>query len=474
MPVNTPNYTPFTGQWSRIRDAIAGEDAVKQKAGTYLRRPDSMSAQDFTQYAKCAVWFPATSRALSGLVGSVFRKEPKVETPDNDRLADITLSGTPFVTFAKGLTEEVLALGRGGVLVDVGTSGAPYLSRYVAESILSYRTAYIDGEQRLSMVVLREYRERPKAEDRFVTETVERIRVLELARGEGVDGLIYTVSVFEKRPNARMGEEFVLVEGPIVPTRRGQPLDFIPFVFFGPNDLSPNIEQSPLLGLVDMNFSHFKSTAEYENAVWYAGTPQLVISGRFPNAGDEQTTDISVGSQNAILLEEGGSAQMLQGAAENVGALREALEDKERRMAVLGARLLEPQQKGNPEHHQSVELRHRGEDSILANVAGTVSRGLTRCLETLYWWAGKESPKVVVELNRDFTPAAMSPDQMLKLVSSWMQGGIGGKALYHSLKNGERIPAEWTYEDYLQDLEMNGHEAVSMGFAFDNRKKELN
>jgi hypothetical protein len=42
-------------------------------------------------------------------------------------------------------------------------------------------------------------------------------------------------------------------------------------------------------------------------------------------------------------------------------------------MAVLGARLLEPQKGGNPEHHESVALRHWGEDSILSSIADTVT-----------------------------------------------------------------------------------------------------
>jgi len=475
MPVNTPNYTGYSAQWTRIRDALEGQDAVKRKSGEYLRRPDSMSPGDFAQYARCATWFPATARALSGLVGSVFRKDPKVEVPTPEFLDDINGNGTPFNVFAKGVVEEVLAMGRGGVLVDVGGSGTPYLARYCAENIFNYRSAYIDGKQQVVMVVLREFREVPKHEDRFTTSTVERYRVLELARAEGVAGLIYTVSVYEKKTRAQYGEEIQLVEGPIVPMRRGKALDHIPFTFFGVNDLSPEIEQSPILGLVDMNFSHFKTTAEYENSVWYAGTPQLVIAGRF-SGGGEETPEISVGSQSAIMLEEGGKAQMLQGAAENVSALREALEDKEKRMAVLGARLLEPQQSGNPEHHDSVALRHRGEDSILANVAGTVSRGLTRSLTTLYWWAGTDKPKVTVALNKDFTPAAMAASEMLRMVEAWVQGGLGGKALFHQLQAGERLPAEWSYDDYLADIEINSHSAFELGFAFDNKidKKELN
>jgi hypothetical protein len=462
MPVNTPNeeYTAHTAQWTRIRDAITGQDAVSLKASSYLRRPDSMSRSDFSQYAEAASWFPATSRTVAGLVGAVFRKEPTTDVPDPNVLDDITGTGQDVITFAKALTSEVLSMGRAGVLVDVA-NGTPYLARYIAESILNVRTATVDGRPVVSLIVLQENAKRPKQEDRFMTETVERFRVLELARPEGGGNPVYMVSVFERRTGRRMGEEFVLIEGPIVPVRRGKPLDYIPFFFFGPTDLSPSIEQSPILGLVDVNISHYRTSAEHENSLWYAGTPQYVVSGQW--AGGESPNELQVGAMSVWLLEKDGRAEVLQGSAENVGALREALEDKERRMSVLGARLLEPQQKGGVEAAEAIALRHRGEESILASVAATVSKGMTRALKTLFWWFGGDNPKVSFELNRDFLPATMPPEGVVKLVSAWTSGGIGGKALFRQLQDGERIPAEWEFDDFTDDIEQHGPGELFMG-----------
>ena len=63
---------------------------------------------------------------------------------------------------------------------------------------------------------------------------MERYRVLELSRtlNSGGDDPVYAVSLWEKTDD----ENFVLVEGPFIPTRLGVPLDFIPFTFIGPHE----------------------------------------------------------------------------------------------------------------------------------------------------------------------------------------------------------------------------------------------
>ena len=462
MPIDTPSedYECHVAQWDRLRDAIAGEDAVKAKAGDYLRRPSAMKWDDFHQYARCASWFPATSRTLDGLVGAVFRKQPVVTIPARmaPLLDDVDRLGTPFVPFAKKVVREVLAMGRHGVLVDMaGDGGEPYLAAYNAESIVNARIAVVDGQPVLTLLVLKEVDGHPKDEDRFTTKAVTRYRLLEMARvGDGA--AVYVVTLYEERRDGKIDR----VAGPTIPVRRGEPLRSIPFTFFGPTDLSPAIEQSPLLGLATENFSHFRTTAEHENSLWFAGSPQFVISGSL--VGDNAGVDeLQVGANTIWMLEKEGRATVLQGAAENVGALRQALQDKQARLAVLGARLLEPQQKGGVESAEAIGLRHRGEDSILASVSDTVSRGLTRVLSTLIWWAGGGESEASVELNKDFFEKAMTADTLLKMTAAWQQGAFGGAVLYHNLKTGERLPEGMTFEDWARDIDQHGPAAAFLG-----------
>ena len=124
-------------------------------------------------------------------------------------------------------------------------------------------------------------------------------------------------------------------------------------------------------------------------------------------------------------------------------------------MAVLGARLLEDQKPG-VEAAETVSLRHRGENSLLASIADTVGRGLSKALSWRVWWAGGGEGEATVELNTDFLEASLSPDGLLKMVAAWQQGGIGGKVLHHNLRLGERLPEGMTFDDWQDDIEQNG------------------
>ncbi len=471
MPINTPNdeYQGRSNQWHRVRDALAGEDAVKAKSRTYLRVPEGMASADFEEYAKCASWFPATNRTWAGLTGAIFRKEPKITGLNlDDLIADATGSGTPFAVFAKASVGEVIGLGRFGILADVNSEGNPRLSGYIAERILNWRTTVVDGERVLSMVVLHEVVKRPKDDDPFVLEAVDRWRLLELVRPATGEDAVYTVSVWEKIQNAQQQEEFVAVIKPFTPLRLGKPLNFIPFVFMGPTTLTPTVEPSPILGLADLNFSHFRTTAEHENSIWYAGTPQFVIMSDLLRA-DESTVELRVGSGTIWNLGVDGKAEILQGAAENISALQVALDAKLKQMAVMGARLLETQKTGNPEAHETVALRHRGEDSILASLSDTCARGLSRVMGYAAWWGGAtELDSVVVELNRDFLPVSMSAESVLKWITSWQQGGIGLETLFHNLRKGEAFPDGYTLKDFQKDIEDNGPAGGLLGDMSDN------
>ncbi len=479
MPVNTPHaqFMSRSAQWERVRDALAGQDRVRSKALTYLRKPAAMDLESFNSYARAATWFPATARTLAGLTGAIFRRPPMIQVPDSDLLGDVDRLGTPFDVLAKRVVEEVIAVGRHGVLVDAPSaeieSGSPYLATFPAESIVNWRTANVGGGPKLTLVVLRDDTTRPKEEDRFAVAAIERYRVLELSNVDGRRDPVYTISLFERRNTPHMGEDLTLVEGPIIALRRGEPLTFIPFQFFGPTTLEPAIEMPPLLGLADLNFSHFRTTGEYENSLWHCGFPIFAISGQLSGPEAEGATELRAGSSVIWQLEQGAKAEVLQGSADNVGALKEALERKEQALAAIGARMLEPQQSGNPEHHSTVALRHRGEDAILSVIASTSGRGFTRVLDVLTWWSGQADEPTgatSVELNSDFMPQGMTGAEVVRWVSAWQANGIGLSVLHHNLKKGEALPEGMELDDLAADIENRGPQAAFMGDLTDEEE----
>lgn len=461
MPLDTshPQATSQEQVYLKIRDVIGGEDIVKAASQRYLPMLSGQNTTEYDGYLQRASFHEATGRTVSGLAGAIFRKPPSVDWPNEEmeaRAEAISHDATPFDSFAKHVTTEVIKLGRHGVLVDapaVEDGGEPFLVSYSGESIINWQTAVVDGRQALVKVVLKESTREPKTTDEYEGQDVERFRVLRLARGP--EGLVYFVQVFRKESDDKGAVSFVL-ETSVIPTSRGKSFDFIPFTFFGPTTLLPAMEQSPILGLVNMNLSHYRSSADIEHGAHFTALPTIVLIGELAGSGDETAgAKIKIGPGAAIHLKgDGADAKMLEYTGQGLEALEKRLERKEAHMAVLGARLLEDQKSG-VEAAETVTLRHRGENSMLASISDTVGRGLSQSLTWMGRWMGVDKP-VPVDLNKDFFGQPMGEQGMVQLVAAWQSGGIGLEALYHNLREGERIPADWTFEDYQKDINDNG------------------
>ena len=461
MPVNTihPDYEMNKPKWQRIRDVLAGSDEVKSRGQQYLPKPSGHSDDDYSGYVMRTEFYPATQRTVDGLSGAVFRRDPRVVVPDGneDMLESITTKGTDFSTFAKSVVREVISIGRYGVLVDVRDGeNAPFVAGYNAESILNWRVGYIGRSPVLTLVVLQEMQQIVKPDDPFAHDTVVQYRVLSLRLLDdevnfGADNgkLVYVQSIYQEQKN-ESGKDSIVLINEIVPRKRGEFIDRIPFSFFGAMSLDPIIQKSPILDLVDTNLSHYRTSAELEEGAYFTGLPMYVISGR--GLGEEDAGEFSVGSRTALRLEENGNATVLTVSGDDMGLLKDIMAAKEQRMAVLGARLLEDQKAG-VEAAATMAMRHRGENSLLSSMSDTVSRGLKGVLVIMLEWSGVENPEVEVELNRDFTSLQLTGAELVQLTSSYQAGAIGPEVFFKALKDGERIPDGWTVDDWLADIE---------------------
>jgi hypothetical protein len=216
MAVNSthPDYEASALDWSRARDVLAGEDAVKAAGEKYLPRLDSQTDDEFAAYRKRASFFNATARTAEGYVGLVFRRPPFIKVPEvraglatsagvgralADFVNDADMQGTTLAAYAKNVVWEVMGVGRAGSLVDWCSSAAShhgglppveeraYVSLYTAEQITNWQVGRVNGRNVPTLVVLREtvcrWNTGP-AGDEFVPELVEQIRVLKLVVGD--------------------------------------------------------------------------------------------------------------------------------------------------------------------------------------------------------------------------------------------------------------------------------------------------
>ena len=233
-----PSYESSLPSWSRIRDVLAGEDAVKAAGERYLPRVQSHSDDEYAAYQQRASFFNATARTAEGYVGLIFRRPPFIKLPDSPKsssspfssaiekpgskfengssqlstinsnnhqqvssllnksllqfLEDADLQGTSFPAYAKTITTEIVSVGRAGSLIDFGSGSEPraYVSLYRAEQILNWRIERVDGRSVPTLISLHEFGHpvaakspagnQPGDPNPFASDLVEQIRVLKL------------------------------------------------------------------------------------------------------------------------------------------------------------------------------------------------------------------------------------------------------------------------------------------------------
>jgi len=169
MPVNNihPQYESASPTWSRARDVLAGEYAVKAAGSRYLPRLDAQTDEEYTAYKARAAFFNATARTAEGYLGLIFRRPPFIKLPEgttalaaalDDFTNDTDLLGNPLATYAKRVVKEVIAVGRAGTLIDWEdeVENRVYASLYQAEQIINWRVEGINGRNVLAMLVLAE------------------------------------------------------------------------------------------------------------------------------------------------------------------------------------------------------------------------------------------------------------------------------------------------------------------------------
>lgn len=450
MPVETTHhlYDSRMPQWQRCRDAFNGTDAVKERGADYLPMLVGQNNQEYAAYKQRAMWYGATGRTVEGLVGAVTRKDAKIDMPDamEQQTKDITMSGIPLMVFIKELLNEVLTTGRAGVLVDMGRDmtldamvARPYWVMYTAEQIINWRVETFYGRQRLMQVILCEEYEVRDPNDPFVVECKKRYREL------AIEDERYVVRIHT--PRSVDGKLTYDVEE-VVPVYRGDALKEIPFCFFGVTGLNAVPEKPPIVDLVDVNYSHYRSSADLEHGRHYTALPTPWVAG-FPI-----DTVAKIGSSIAwVSADANARVGMLEFTGQGLGALEKALEAKEKLMAVLGARMIEEARPG-VEAFETTALRSMGERSVLQSAANIVSLGVTQLLRWHAMWMGIRALETInAELNSDFISTQLKGSELTELVKAWQAGAISYETLYWNLQRGEITRPDISAEDEQTLLE---------------------
>lgn len=464
MPVNSthPAYDAQLPSWLRLRDVLAGDEAIKRAGEKYVPRLDSQSDEEFRAYVERGFFYNATARTVSGYIGMIFRREPVLQLPQKSAALkaftnDVDLLGTTLDSYAKNIVSEVVSLGRAGTLIDwnADADNRAYVSFYPAESILNWREARIDGHVQLTLVVLSESAPaQGKSDDPFVAEEVPQLRVLKLV--PKLDGQKTThaceVELWQLRPvkGRKKEKEWQLIHS-VTPLRTGKPLNAIPFIFHGPEHARPVVVKSPIEDIAAANLHHYRLNTDYKHGMHFTALPTAFVTGFDKNA------QLRIGSTTAWVTDTlGATAHYLEFKGDGLSTFERALDRIERLLAVLGSRLLESQKRVS-ESAEALAIRQAGESSIIAGIAASVTASMNDVLRWVYWWHSTEpSPESITsahisyELNNDFEASMMSATEITALVSAWQNGAISRDTLLHNFRTGEILPPARTNEQELQ------------------------
>lgn len=450
MPVNTPHpsYESAVAMWAKCRVASQGEEAVKAAGVLHLPKLSEQNQKEYDAYKARALYYNATGRTIDGMTGLVFRKPPQIELPSvlEPSLASVDRAGTPLLTMAEKVLEELLTVGRVGLLTDyprapvAGMSQAaeqaaglrPYTVMYAAENIINWRAAEVGGQKMLTLAVLKEQHE--EVLDGFASKLSDQWRVLRLDEAG-----VCRVEIWRKLAT---NDEPVRVDE-WTPLQAGQPMRYIPLAIGGPRGMEVDVCKPPILDLVNVNLSHYRTTADYEHGLHFTGLPTPFVIGH-SFADDEK---IALGSTvfHAIATS-GADVKFLEFTGQGLGALSKRLEEKEQMMAALGARML-ANEKRQVEAAETAAIHRAGESSVLASLANAASALITQALKWQAAFARAESAEVAVTLNTDYMPAGMTAQDMTALVQAWQSGAISKDTLLDNLQRGEILPQGRTIEE---------------------------
>lgn len=449
------DYTRRTIQWARIRDALEGQDEIKENGEAYLRRPEGMTNQAYDAYKDRAQFFPVVERTLRGMSGMVFRHPIKAELPP--RLEPLkeaaTTSGHSIEVMAENVVNELLSIGRYGLLVDYPSENTtatsiPYLATYTAENITDWKVQFIDGMRTLTRVVLKDDFD---ADDEDVNDAAEMRLELLLNADGNYEVRRWVARGADKTATDAKTDAFVLFGEPKVPLVNGKPLKRIPFVFINAYDLRPEVEKPPMLDLVDVNIGHYRNSADYEHALYLTAQPTPYVAGDL----NEKNKPTAIGSGAFWVLPQGSTAGFVEFTGSGIEATRQAMLDKEDRMAALGARMIH-EGKNRNEASDTARMRGRGEMSLLTNVVNMAEAGIERALRIAAEWVTGRPDDVEVKLNRDWIETKMDAGTLTALVKAWQSGAMSHQTLYENLQTGEIAPVDRPFEEEKDLIEEEG------------------
>lgn len=450
-----PLYQKHLPDWVMCRDSYDGERAVKDKGIAYLpptsgqeldgMQPNAIGYKAYLSYKARAVFPDFMQTAVETLIGLMWQNPPTIELPKQmePMLEKATTKGESLLQLLRRINEQQLVTGRVGLLADLPptpdpVNPIPYIALYKTEDIINW-----DGGTReevltdsLNLVVLCESGEERDSKFQWVYKEKYRVLILGDAEANEATG-VYKVGVFDGK--TEFNEES-LVE----PSIRGTTLKKIPFTFINSKDIIENPDNPPLLGLVRLCMTIYRTEADYRQSLFMQGQDTLVVLG----ATEEDSHRVGAGA--ALNLPIGGDAKFIGVSSNGLSEQRLAIENDKKQAATKSGQLVDTSSKSK-ESGDALKTRMAAQTATLNQIAQSGAEGLQTILRTIAEWMNINPDEVKVTPNLDFINDEMLGKDLVDIMTAKTMGAPIALETIHELMQ-DRSLTELSFEDEMDKI----------------------
>lgn len=439
MPVNSRRmeYESNADDWQKIRDCLAGERAVKEKAETYLPAPPGMKrgATKLTSgevpafngddrygfYLSFAEYPEIVAPALAGLQGMIHAKPPEIVLPTSMEYLreSATPDGDSLNELWELITRETLSTSRVCLLAEIAetTDDKLKLCAYVAESLINWRQRKKIEGGGLTLAVLEENESEDDPDDPYQLKHFKQWRELIIDPETGN----YVVRLWREadgEPELQINENG---DTETTPSLRGKAFEIIPLTIINSEDRGVEFSSPPILPMVRRALAIYRKTADYFRSLYIKCDPQVVLSGVEKNEVPEEIGGGKIWAFNAP----DAKASYLDIDGQGIPLQRQSILDEYERFAAETGRLMQSAEPSKVESGEAIRRRQSMQQVTLKSLVVNTAEGLQQSLRQIGRLMGLDDgaiESIEVKPNLDFTEVAMTTSEILDLVMAKNQG----------------------------------------------------
>lgn len=471
-----PNYerdelTQKRYELNLVHDLLSGTRRMWDQSHIYIRKWHDESQETYDLRRKMEILFEGLARTLNAATGMLFAVPPAItwqgeDTMIEDHWTNIDNSGTSGEIFMKRFASAALSDGLAALLVDhtptpidpatqqpidvradnEGVLGLrPTWAIYHRAQIINWRTAVVNGQRLLTLVVLKE--EGEEESGLFGTRCVTRYRVLRMVDGYACWTLYKQVKAEASTPGA-----FVVDGSGYFRNKYGENLQEIPFAIAYTGDTrAPLTATIPLLGVAWANLAHWQIGTDMRFYRHLCAFPQPTVVGTIAQEpgvdasgnATQITGTVRVGPMVVIHLETGGEFKWTELTGTSITSLQNGANEKMDAMSKLGFSFLTRDTSAGVESAEAKRLDATAENSSLATSAQGIEDAVNKAFELHTWYLGltpDQSP--VCRVSRDYDSTALDARTMLVYVQAVAQAGLPVRLLLEAWMAGGRLPPD--------------------------------